>query len=860
MRTRGHIGRSASVSLHLRRIKLMWGTQAVRTATEEDHVSDHDVGERRDEDGQSGTENYYRELVQNAFDGLIVLDAKTRILFANPAVSLVVAGRETSMEGFSSFDLVHPDDRERVMQSMAPVLDHPGATATTEFRNRDAHGDWRWVEVNARNLVDNPDVGGIVLNLRDVSRRHRAEDLLRSSESLFRSMAEASPVGIFRLDVEKGCTFVNARFCEITGMNPDDASGSGWMTVIRPDDLVGLSLRGGKQVVSQSTVVTIQIDCVDGTSRWAMLRATPLHDDEGGVVGTIGTLDDLTESLRQERESNRRLEIFDLTEDIVAITDLEGLTVYLNRAGCQFWDLPNGEESPRVDLLDHVPAWVAHRLQGEVRTTLLKSGRWSGELAITRPDGTVVPVAAQLLGHRGQDGRVEQFSMVLRDISERKAFEDRLEHQATHDPLTGLPNRMLLLDRLEVALARGRRHTTGAAVLFLDIDNFKVINDSLGHRIGDRMLVELSEQLLIALRPGDTVARFGGDEFVVLCEDLEDEQDAIAVAERINNAVTGTLTFEDSDVYVGVSIGIAYTATCEESAEHLLRDADAAMYRAKDRGRGRYEFFDQEMRAHVLERLEIENSLRRALERRELRVFYQPKVSLVTGRIVGVESLIRWEHPDRGMLVPGAFIGIAEETGLIVPIGLWVLEQSCRQVLRWQAELPQIGALNVAVNLSGRQLSHPDLVADVAGVLESTGIDPKQVELEVTESVLMDDVEASSVTLSELRDLSVHLSVDDFGTGYSSLAYLRRFPVDKLKVDRSFVSGLGQDESDSAIVAAVINLAHTLGLEAVAEGVETADQLLGLRQLGCDLAQGFYMARPMPDEQLLNLLAENPSW
>ncbi len=824
-----------------------------------------DVTDRRDaEDRLRASEERWRALVQDSSDGLLVLDAEANITYASPTVSRVVAGTDADLTGFASMDLIHPDDRDRVAEWMTPVLERPGAASMVEFRNQTVRGEWRWIEVSARNLLDNPHVEGIVLNVRDVTRRHEAEDMLRESESLFRSIAEASPIGIYRQDIDDGCIFVNERWEEITGLTADDAMGDGWKAMLHPDDLALLGIdadEGGSYGIPPLPVSsTTRIVRPGGETRWVQMQSTPVLDGDGALVGAVGTLDDITEALRVQRESARLLEIFDLTEDIVTIAGLDGKSVYLNRAGREFWGLGPDDPLDQLDLLEHSPAWVKHRILTEIGAELLEVGRWSGELALTRPDGTVVPVSAQLLGHRNQQGDIDRFSTVLRDISERKAFEDRLEHQATHDPLTSLPNRTLLLDRLEVALARGRRHQSGIAVLFLDIDHFKVINDSLGHRLGDHLLIELSRRLRAALRPGDTVARFGGDEFVVLCEDLADEDGAIGVAERISEAATGTLEVDGSDVYVGVSMGIAYTTRCDEDAETLLRDADAAMYRAKDRGRGRFEFFDQEMRAHVIERLDIETSLRRALERRELRVFYQPKISLETGRIIGVEALIRWEHPERGMLAPGAFIGVAEETGLIVPIGLWVLEQSCRQVVRWQAERPEMGPLNIAVNLSGRQLAHPDLVADIREVLATSGIDPKQVELEVTESVLMDDVEASAVTLTELRDLSVRLSVDDFGTGYSSLSYLRRFPVDKLKVDRSFVSGLGEDDSDSAIVAAVINLAHTLGLEAVAEGVETPEQLQALRDLGCDQAQGFYMARPLPDDQLSALLGEQPRW
>jgi EAL domain-containing protein (putative c-di-GMP-specific phosphodiesterase class I) len=311
---------------------------------------------------------------------------------------------------------------------------------------------------------------------------------------------------------------------------------------------------------------------------------------------------------------------------------------------------------------------------------------------------------------------------------------------------------------------------------------------------------------------------------------------------------------------VGVSIGIAFPSDHDADPANLIRDADAAMYRAKEKGRARFEVFDNAMRASAVDRLDIENALRRAQERRELRVFYQPIISLETGRIDGVEALLRWEHPERGLLLPGDFIHVAEETGLIVPIGAWVLDQACRQVMRWQAAMPELERLRLSVNLSGRQLGHPKLVTDVRAILLETSIDPTQVELEITESVLMDDVEMSEDTLHHLKKLGVKLVVDDFGTGYSSLSYLRRFPVDVLKVDRSFVDGLGSDPSDSAIVTAIVTLAHTLGLSAVAEGVETVDHLAELRRLQCDMAQGFHMARPAPGHDTGEMLAQRLRW
>jgi diguanylate cyclase (GGDEF)-like protein len=533
----------------------------------------------------------------------------------------------------------------------------------------------------------------------------------------------------------------------------------------------------------------------------------------------------------------------------------------MNAAARRFFGL--GPDAPvnDFDFAPFTPTWAQERYDNEAQPALREHGIWSGEFAYLH-EGFEVPVSALFLAHHDGDGNIEFVSSVTRDISERKALEERLEYQATHDPLTGLPNRTLFLDRLEVALARSRRTHRPVAVLFCDVDHFKVVNDSLGHGAGDRLLVAFGQRLRDALRPGDTVARFGGDEFVILCDELDTEHDAVAIAERANSAVHEPLNVESTEVFSSMSIGIAF-ATPDTGPETMIRDADAAMYLAKEHGRARYEVYDERMRATLVERFDIETALRRALTRHELRVVYQPTINLQSGRVVGVEALLRWEHPERGLLVPSEFIDVAEETGLIVPIGTWVVEQACRQAQRWHAANLDGEPLFVSVNLSGRQLDTAALSNNVADILERTGLDPGLLGLEITESVVMRDPEASTMALRALKELGVRLAVDDFGTGYSSLAYLRRFPVELLKVDRAFVDGLGAesgDAEDRAIVAAVVSLAHTLGMKAIAEGVETAEQLAELRSLGCDMAQGFLVSPPLTAPDFDDLLARDPHW
>jgi len=433
---------------------------------------------------------------------------------------------------------------------------------------------------------------------------------------------------------------------------------------------------------------------------------------------------------------------------------------------------------------------------------------------------------------------------------EHLLVQHRLTHQASHDALTDLPNRAVFVDRLDRALRSTERADTWVLVLFLDLDRFKVVNDSLGHRAGDALLCAVAERLRAAVRPGDTVARFGGDEFTMLCESIHGEAHALQVVQRVQAVLKAPFPLGETELFVTSSIGISLGRGRGQSPETLVEDADAAMYRAKERGGDCFELFDDAMRERAVRRLTVQSALHRAVERAEFHVVYQPTVHLATGELEGVEALVRWNRPEHGVVHPDDFVPLAEETGLIVPIGAYVLDEACRQARRWQDAMPGDVPPSVSVNLSARQLTDPGLVALVDAALARSGADPAAISLEITETVLMHDVEASVSVLTDLKALGVRLYVDDFGTGYSSLTYLQRFPVDGVKVDRSFVAGLGTRHDDGAIVRGVIGLAHGLGLVTVAEGVETQDQLDHLIDLRCDIAQGFYLGRPAPAEEI----------
>jgi diguanylate cyclase (GGDEF)-like protein/PAS domain S-box-containing protein len=465
------------------------------------------------------------------------------------------------------------------------------------------------------------------------------------------------------------------------------------------------------------------------------------------------------------------------------------------------------------------------------------------EHVVTRRDGTPVDVSLTASPVLHEDA-VVGVVVVFRDVRERKALERRLVHQAFHDPLTGLPNRALFLDRLEHAQARGLRSGGAQAVLFIDVDRFKVINDSLGHRVGDQVLQTIASRIVGTLRPSDTVARFGGDEFTVLLEQVDDPSDAAQAAERILRALQVPMVAGGREVVVTVSIGIA-AAHAGKASSDLLAAADIAMYQAKSRGKNRYVVAEDDADERALARLDLETELRLAITDGQLEVHYQPVVHAQSGALYGLEALVRWRHPTLGLLAPGYFMEVAEESGLVLPLGEWVLEQACVAAVGWRRRHPNAPVM-MAVNLSARQFQQPDLCDQVAAVLERTGLDPSLLALEITETVVMEDTETTLATLRALKQLKVRLSIDDFGTGYSSLSYLKRFPVDAVKIDKSFVDGLDSGPVDREIVRAVIRLATAVGMQTIAEGVETVAQQEQLRLLGCSMLQGYLLSRPGP--------------
>ncbi|MFC6301040.1 EAL domain-containing protein [Pseudomonas sp. CCM 7893] len=552
----------------------------------------------------------------------------------------------------------------------------------------------------------------------------------------------------------------------------------------------------------------------------------------------------IQQPLKENRERLRQAAaVFDCTREGVLVTDIRGLIVHVNRA---FIEITGYR---REDVLGHRPSLFKSGRHSvsfyqQMFQTLEHCGEWSGEIWNRRKSGEVYPQWQTIRVVRDDQGQVSHYVAVFSDISAIKHSEHELAHLAHHDPLTDLPNRLLFTDRAEQALASAQVHKRGCALLLIDLDHFKIINDSLGHNVGDQLLKVVGERLQGLFGSGVTLARLGGDEFAVLAESCPQVAQAAVLAQRILDAMKDPFIFDGHQLFISASIGISLFPSDALSAEQLLRNADSALFKAKSAGREGYALYTEELTAHAQHRVEIAGELRRALDQQELRVYYQPVHDLQSSRLIGVEALVRWQHPERGLVSPGDFIPIAERTGLIAEIDAWVMDQACRQMCLWLADGVTLSFL--AVNVSSRLFARRELYEQVAKVLHDTGLDPAFLELEVTESAVMDDPEAALEQLHRLRELGLRLAIDDFGTGYSSLLRLKRLPVQKLKIDQGFVAGLPWDEDDAAIVRVVIALAQSMGMQVHAEGIEQVEQAQFLLDHQCDLGQGYWFGRPMP--------------
>ncbi len=699
---------------------------------------------------------------------------------------------------------------------------------------------------------------------------------------------EASINGIVIADMrlpERPLIYVNPAFEKISGYAPDEILGRNcrFLQGDRRDEETNLAARQTMRDCLNrhvSCAVILRNFRKDGTPFWNELFMAPIFDSAGVLTHYVGVQNDVaarveaeaalqksrdelerrvierTATLRQQEQFLRQ--VLDTDPNLIFVKNAAGVYTLANEAIAALYGVTPEEMIGKTDA-DFSPeaSESAQFLRDDREVIGLQQEKFIPAEMITDFQGRKRWLQTVKRPLASPDGTVRHLLGICADITARKEAEDKIAHQAFHDPLTDLPNRPLLLNRLDQALARSARTKGTLGLMFVDLDNFKIINDSLGHEAGDTLLRTVAERLIACTRPGDTVARLGGDEFVILLEEIGGAEEAETIAHRASKAIQAPFRLGDRDVFPGASIGLTVTTRNDSrTSGDLLRDADTAMYQAKMDGKGHCAFFDANMNTRAQERLALENDLERAISSGEFAVYYQPLIDFQSGRVTGVEALARWEHPTRGMISPAKFIPIAEETGMIVALGKWILREACFEARRWQSTYPDARDLVMSVNLSVRQMMERDIVAQVAAILEETGLAPQHLKLEITESMMMRDATASIDTLTGLQELGIHLAIDDFGTGYSSMSHLSQMPLNTLKIDRSFVNRIGVSDSDEAVIRAIIILARTLGLSVTCEGIETQEQFNYLQNLGCDTAQGYLMHRPLPAAQMDTLLSD----
>lgn len=815
---------------------------------------------KRVNDAIRESEARYRQLFDNANDIIYVHDLDGNYLSINQVVESVLGYTCEEAMQLNMADIVVPEYLDMVKQQLALKAGGTAMQTSYEVECLKKDGTRATLEVNSSVITKNGEPIAVQGIARDITERKLADEARRKTEERYRDLFENANDLIYTHDLNGNFTSLNRAGETITGYSREEALQMNVSQIVAPEYLEAAKTMTARKVAGERpTAYELEIISKDGKRVTLELSTRLIISSDGMPVGVQGIGRDITLRRETEQSLHNTLSLFtstfESTADGIVVMGLDRRIVTCNQKFIEMWNVPQKivERKDGIALIHHVASQLMKPTELlDNLDKVYEDPHATATQVLELMDGRIFERYSQpQMLEEEPVGRVACF----RDITERMRAEEKLRHYALHDTLTDLPNRAQFMEHLRDAVERaGENEYARFAVLFLDLDRFKVINDSLGHAIGDQLLVATAERLRSCVRPGDVVARLGGDEFTILLNRSGEPSDVAQIAERLQTRISEPFKLDNYEVFTTASIGIICSGGVQRSAEDLLRDADAAMYRAKESGKARYEIFDTDMHVRNMNLLQVETDLRHAVERQEFEVLYQPIVDLGTGKVAEFEALIRWRHPTLGLVAPNEFVEVAEETGLIIPIGQWILEESCRRIAEWQDrfEMP----LSVSVNLSAKQLMHPRLTTHITDVLAATGIEAGRLKLEVTESTVMEHSDRSLKVLSDLDQLGVALSTDDFGTGYSSLSYLQKFPFERLKIDRSFINILDKDEKSRAIVKTILMLGENLGIEVVAEGIETAQQLELLREMGCRTGQGYLFARPMDPAAAAALLEE----
>lgn len=817
------------------------------------------TAERQAHDALTRSERRYRAVFGESASPVGVLDREGRILEINAAASKLLGYGVDELRTMKAAAVIHPEDREDTLALFARVFAE-GSSARHLLRLQQRSGAIRHVHLTAALMQgdkDHPDT--LVVMAQDITEMVRVRNALTQQKTFLNAVLESISAGVVACDEKGGLVYFNRAAKELHNVVEMHLSPNAWargydlyrvdgITPLAPEEVPLYRALHGEEVTDAEIVIAPR----GKPTRRTLCTGRKLRSHSGEEMGAVIVIHDITALRESEAETRWLVEIIESTSDLVVTMDDDGRIAYINSAGRDMLGLSPEQFAGDLCIQDFYPDASADRMIKEGIPAALHAGTWQGECMVRDKGGREIPVSQVIIAHREQTEQGRRVSTIMRDLSERKKAQERLSWLAYHDPLTNLPNRFLLRDRVEQAISKAIRHERNLALIFLDIDRFKNINDTLGHEVGDQLLKDVAGRLSHVVRGDDTVARIGGDEFVILIEDFAAPADIALVAKKVVEGLTAPFTIEAREFFVTASAGVALFPNDGEDVRTLLRNADTATYRAKEKGRNQFYFYRPEMNTHMAERLSLENSLRRALERGEFLLHYQPKVHLLTGKITGVEALLRWAHPECGLVSPPDFIPLLEETGLIDPVGEWIMDAACAQLKRWHET--GFEGMRVAVNLSPRQFARDGMGEIFSRCLRRHGAKAGAIEVEITEGLLMQHPERAAQMLEEMREMGMTIAIDDFGTGYSSLAYLTRFPVDTLKIDRVFVRGLPDNKNDAAIARAILEMARALDIKVIAEGVETVTQAAFLRDHGCHEMQGWLYAKALSADELETLM------